>query len=493
MNKLIRVNEYLNVSEEDLDTYGVYNGYANIDSELYINPKLLIDCNIEEFKNSYSKITKHFEKIIDLLRKSKKASKDDLMWNLALELFCFPEPNGVALGTSELSINGNGLSGETAENALLKLKEMIDNDIDDPQIFGMLALIQKNIGVDRISDMITNIIYEDLLLYTENVLKKLCVTSCDDIEFNKNLYKIKFRENGANLILIPKKILSNIPPFIDYHSIQDIIDENIKIKQQIYEMFYEINKNLKNKKVSQVNIKDLDKEQVYDIINKFNLHRTILEANSSMKVESYDFDTDIEGIHKPIEKIASIIAKREKDVLDNILKIRNENFSDLIEDLVNNYKFIIENKGLNQDLYHKVLTKTGKYYYRPKHEGVSHRLFIASLESIKQIYNFDYTYEPKSSNGEVDFRFYRNGEIIVVEFKLSTNKLKDGYDKQLVEYMKREKSGKGYYVIIKVKDDNAVENFMKNTKITNDRPVIIVNGLLKPSPSHLHSEQLEEE
>lgn len=46
MNRLIRVNEYLNVSEKDLEKLGVYNGYANIDSELYINPKLLIDCEI---------------------------------------------------------------------------------------------------------------------------------------------------------------------------------------------------------------------------------------------------------------------------------------------------------------------------------------------------------------------------------------------------------------------------------------------------------------
>lgn len=61
MNKLTRVNEYLNVSEKDLEELGVYNGYANIDSELYINPKLLIDCEIDEFKNSYNKITNHFE------------------------------------------------------------------------------------------------------------------------------------------------------------------------------------------------------------------------------------------------------------------------------------------------------------------------------------------------------------------------------------------------------------------------------------------------
>jgi hypothetical protein len=160
-----------------LKKYGVYNGYVNIDSELYINPKLLIDCNIPEFENSYNKINDYFESIIIQLKKCKSTSANDLMWRLALKMFCFQEPNGVALGNSNLSINGNGLNGKTASDALIKLKEMIDNNIDDPQIFGMLAIVQDNIGVDRISDMISNIIYEDLLTYTENVLKKLNIKS----------------------------------------------------------------------------------------------------------------------------------------------------------------------------------------------------------------------------------------------------------------------------------------------------------------------------
>ena len=73
----------------------------------------------------------------------------------------------------------------------------------------------------------------------------------------------------------------------------------------------------------------------------------------------------------------------------------------------------------------------------------------------------------------------------MVEFKLSTNKLKHGYNTQLVEYMKREKSYQGYYVIIKVKDDNSVENFLKNTKIVDVRKVIVIDGLIKESPSHM--------
>lgn len=485
MDKLCRVSEYLEVSHEVFEKYGIYDGYANTDSELYINPKLLKRCTVAELKSSYNKAVSHFMIIMDLLRKSKDMSPNDLMWQCALKMFSFPEPNGVALGTSELSINGNGLSGETAENALKKLKEMVDNGIDDPQIFGLLAIIQKNIGVDRVSDMISNIIYDDLLKYSENMFKKINISELSEIQYLNNKYYIKKRPNGSNLILIPKQILSNIPPFIDYYSIQEIIDENINVKQEIYSMFYEANKKLKNKTISQVNIQDLEKNQVFEIIKEFNLCNKILSNNSSLNVEPYDFEIDEDGIHKPIDKIFKLYADREKDIVSEVLKIRNSNFSGLVEGLIDNYKFIIENKGLNKDLYHEIKTKSGKKYLRNKNESFSHRLFIATLEGIKKIVNFDYTFEPKSANGEVDFRFTRGDEVIVVEFKLSTNKLKLGYNTQLVEYMKREKSNQGYYVIIKVKDDNSIENFLKNIKIVDERKVIVIDGLIKESPSHM--------
>ena len=333
--------------------------------------------------------------------------------------------------------------------------------------------------------MISNIIYDDLLKYSENMFKKINISELSEIQYLNNKYYIKKRPNGSNLILIPKQILSNIPPFIDYYSIQEIIDENINVKQEIYSMFYEANKKLKNKTISQVNIQDLEKNQVFEIIKEFNLCNKILSNNSSLNVEPYDFEIDEDGIHKPIDKIFKLYADREKDIVSEVLKIRNSNFSGLVEGLIGNYKFIIENKGLNKDLYHEIKTKSGKKYLRNKNEGFSHRLFIATLEGIKKIVNFDYTFEPKSANGEVDFRFTRGDEVIVVEFKLSTNKLKHGYNTQLVEYMKREKSNQGYYVIIKVKDDNSIENFLKNIKIVDERKVIVIDGLIKESPSHM--------
>lgn len=486
MDKLLRVSEYLNVKEETLKNLGVYNGFADIDSELYINPKLLKDCKIPEFKNSYNYIINHFVKIIDLLKKAKNTNKSDTIWELALNIFSFPEPNGVALGTSDLSVNGNGLSGKTAESALKKLKDILDNNVDDPMIFMMLSIIQKNIGVDRISDMIANIIYRDLLKFTSRILNKLGIKGTKEIECGEEKFKIVERPCGRNLILVPEELLTNIPPFIQYSSIQDIIDANIKVKKQIYAMFYAADKKLKKKRISQVNIKDLDKDQIGEVLNKFNLYNPVLNINSKIIVKPYDFQKDEEGIHKPIEKIYKLFSDNDKEILEEIQNNRHGVFSELVEDLINNYKFIIEKKGLNVDLYHEIKTRDKRVYIRPKHEGASHRFFIATLNNVKRLYNFDFTYEPKSSNGEVDFRFSRGNEIIVVEFKLSTNDLEDGYNKQLTEYMVREESKKAFYVIVNVSTDKTVENFYNKTKLDPNKKVIVVDALFHESPSKMH-------
>lgn len=483
MNKLLRVNDYLKITESSLKKIGVYNGFADIDSELYINPKLLKNCQTLEFKNSYKAVISRFTKIIDLLKKTKKSGT---LWELALAIFSFPEPNGVALGTSNLSINGNGLAGKTAEEALKKIKDIIDNNIDDPMVFLMLSVVQKNIGVDRISDMISNIIYKDLLKYTDRVLKELKIKNTIEIEYENEKFKIIKRPSGKNLIFVPEELLTNIPPFIQYSSIQEIIDENIKIKKQIYGMFYEANKKLKKKSISQVNIRDLDKDQINEVLNKFNLYNSVLNINSKVTVKPYDFSLDEEGIHKPIDRIYKLFSEKDKEIFEQIQKNRHGSFKELVEDLINDYKFVIEKKGLNVDLYHEVKTKNKRAYIRPKHEGASHRFFIATINNIMAIFNFDFTYEPKSANGEVDFRFSRDNEIIVVEFKLSTNKLEDGYNKQLVEYMEREQSKEAFYVIVKVSDDNAIDNFYKNVTLDSHKKVIVIDALFHDSPSKLH-------
>ena len=44
---------YFNITHEDLVNRGVYNAFLDKDSLLHIDPLLLKDCTIPEFKNAY--------------------------------------------------------------------------------------------------------------------------------------------------------------------------------------------------------------------------------------------------------------------------------------------------------------------------------------------------------------------------------------------------------------------------------------------------------
>ena len=50
---------------------------------------------------------------------------------------------------------------------------MIQLGVEDPDLFVALALFEDNVGADRISDMTTRIILSCLIVFSQDVAKKL--------------------------------------------------------------------------------------------------------------------------------------------------------------------------------------------------------------------------------------------------------------------------------------------------------------------------------
>ena len=99
---------------------------------------------------------------------------------------------------------------------------------------------------------------------------------------------------------------------------------------------------------------------------------------------------------------------------------------------------------------------------------------------------FDFSFEPKVGNGQVEFVIYNMKEKILVEFKLSTNNLVHGYDKQLPEYIKRYEATSAFYVIISVMGGTSVECFYKVKKENHvNCSIFEIDGRLKEPPSKL--------
>ena len=464
-NKLSRISDYYNIPKEKFEELGILNSHIEYDVPMFVNPSLLNNSSVPELKDGEQKIIKHFETTIKMLQKT---NGHDGLWKALKKHFSFKEPSGVGLGTSFNSVNGRGLSGTIAENCLNTLKEIIDLGIDDPEVYKLLFLVQENIGVDRISDMICRILYDDLLKYTNNMIEKLGITNY----YTKKGIKHLKRPNGKDLVLMPSSILSDIPNIIELSDIVECSRCNSEVKEYLCNYFDK----------AYVNVTDLNNstnEEIKDcVLGSKLLMQELLKISKSKVIEKYDYEKDEYALFNRMDSIIETVLSNNKIFNDNLSEIKSLN--ELCDSLLNIYKFCIENLGINEEFY----SENGKN--RIRREQVSHKLFILILETAKLFTKYQYFYEAKTGNGQIEFVICNENEKILMEFKLTTNDLIHGYDKQLPEYIKRHRASYSYYVIIDVTGGNKLKNFYKNKKsIHNNCSIIDIDATIKPSPSKL--------
>lgn len=464
-SKLIRISDYFNISRDKFKEYGILDSLIYYDVPMFVNPRLLNNSNVEELKNGEEKIIKYFETTIKMLLVT---NGHDKLWEALKRHFSFKEPSGIGLGTSLNSTDGRGLTGTIAENCLNTLKEIIDLGIDDPEIYKLLFLVQENVGVDRISDMICTILYDDLLLYTHNMIEKLGITNY----YEKNGIKRLKRPNGKDLVFIPSSILSDIPDVIEPSDIIECSSRNAEVKEYLCKYFEK----------AYVNVTDLNNKTCEEVKNCILgskiLVQELLGLSKTKKIENYDYSKDEFALFERMDSIFDIVSSNKEIFNSKLNEVKTLN--DLCNSLLVIYKFCIEELGINEEFY------SDERKNKIRREQVSHKLFIMVLETAKLFTKYNYFYESKTGNGQIEFVICNSNEKILMEFKLTTNDLVHGYDKQLPEYIKRHKATYSYYVIIDVIGNDKLNNFHKNkTKNYSNCTIFEIDATMKPSPSKL--------
>lgn len=164
-----RLNSVLNIHKDDLEKKGVFNSFVNLDSNLYVDISLLEFIDIPEFQNSYEDFKIYFSKIILLIDRIEFPR--DIFWIEAHKKLQFKEFKFVGLGYSKENKNGNAIGPKLAKDLLETAQEIIKEGIKDPIFFELIGLIQKNISLDRISDLTIQLIKTPLLNYTKRIVK----------------------------------------------------------------------------------------------------------------------------------------------------------------------------------------------------------------------------------------------------------------------------------------------------------------------------------
>jgi hypothetical protein len=469
----IALNDYLKIDTRELIDHKVFNTILDSDSLFFINFMRLRDTKAPELDHSYERLTKFFSEICILL----KASPDRYhrFYEEAFKKLEMSEFEEICLGYSMKGTSGSG-SGNKLKNIILSTaKDIIDAGVEQPEIFELVGLFEENIGPDRISDMIGRIIEPDLVAYSKRIYEELrrLPKINNDIVFQDDILLNEF--NKKRLLLLPQDILHELPIATEWEDIDYVCMINAKVREEINKKIGEQWKELTTqakKRIFKGIVKDKP-EILEDLINDYREDR----------LSNYNFVKDPLG-----EAIWYSVAKEFVTKYPIEIKRTIQNKDDLIEiirKICLHFKQLIENNGLNEILY--------RDDGRPRRERVSQKLFFSVASSYCDANDADINPEVNSGRGPVDFKFsYGNSMKVLVEVKLTTNnQLIHGYEKQLKEYEKSERTEDAFYLVI----DNGgsrkrIEQLFNlhdeyRQKKVKTHELIFVDGLLKPSASNI--------
>ena len=269
-----------------------------------------------------------------------------------------------------------------------------------------------------------------------------------------SLYKyLKYLENKQNKTktFSNKYFSKNIKEEIDKIILQNKLEGNNQKAEELNNNFY----NIKN--YYKVLFKDLD------FLNIEKLHKQNELLNEVKRKPKY------------YQKYFQILPL---NIRSNI-KVYQNSLTQEIEKLL---KFI--NKSLKE-------ANLAHMFWQDNQQMNETQIQIA-LNSIINSYfkftNLDINRESSVGNGDVDFKFYRENETIIFEIKKASNpKLNQGYETQIVKYMKSLNCKKAYYIIFCFTDKDIIKanDFIKchsNKNEYNKKIQIIICDVRKTKP-----------
>ncbi len=424
----IKFSEQYNVDINTIREMGVFDAILDVDSRVFIDPALLGFCKIREFKNAKAKIQNYFSNIILLLSNSK--SRNDQFWKKADQLLRFKELSGSCCGYSEKGTGGNAIGNELRKLILLTAFELISAGEKDPAIFELLGVFQEKIGCDRISDIITFILAEEILLYTARVIENTDMqTYC--YKYKNKVYKIALNPyNDKPLLLLPQEILSPLPVATSYEDIEHATALANRVRADI-NAYFDLGRR-----------KKLKKAELDELIRKNEaFRRHLIDAYRAIQYLPYDFIKDPAG-----EYIWYDAAKKYVNLyplhLDKTEIVNVSQVLAITRTICHRFKALIEDNGLNQLLFDQT--------HNPKRESAAQLLFYGIADAYCTANNIDLTKEGNSGRGPVDFKLSSGAhDKVVVETKLtSNNQLLHGFTDQVPIYMKQENAKHAIYLII---------------------------------------------
>jgi hypothetical protein len=476
-----RFSEHFKVDTALLTKSGVLNPTLNADTKLFIDPLLLGDSAHPEISGEGRQAyIRHFSTAISLLRAVKVEDETDVPWRNVRRLLSFPEIKGTCLGYGAESISGSGSGSAMTDQVMQTAKAIVDLGVNDPDLFVAMALFEDNFGPDRISDMTTNIIFEELLKFNGRILagldvptEKFAIRLKNGKSYQAMLPRNPFSKGNVPVILVPSDVLRDLPVATDWQDVSSAASQSAEIRSRVNDQIAELwrSKTLKDKEA--VRTWALGDKKAFE---------TLLQMVHGADRTAYDMAGDPRG-EVFWRQLLIDLAKTQPFTIQRPERSDLNGVVSVVEQIIEQFRFLIEDRRFSEELY---------YLGDPRPEKAAQMLFFAVAYSYCKANNLDITPEAETGTGPVDFKVASgfNGRVLV-EIKLSTNKkMVAGYTRQLEAYKKAEETMQGYYVVIDVggpmgRKRRQLEK-LRNSAIARKEtvsPIIFIDGKRQPSAS----------
>jgi len=463
-----RISQVLGVPPKELGKRGVFNGFVDLDSKLYVDPFLLRTAESPELLGAYDEYRAYFVQVLLLLRKS---TGRDALFRRARDLLTFKESPFVALGYSQGGITGSGIGRELASRLAQTAKEIINAGVEEPTIFDLVGLIEENVGADRISDMVTRILMPRLLKFSSRIARELQVDTTG-LSFDGQSYSLpKDPRTGKPVLFLPDELLRTLPVARDWSDVDRVAAQNSELRRRVNKVIGSTWKQATRR------VKKADLRAV--LLRYPQLLRELIDKYGRKRARPYDFDRDPDGLFSWFE----IGSKFATDYPIRLVQPSADELVEVVRKICQRFGDLVENNGLAKMFYSQAK--------RLRHEQFAQLLFYAVADSYCAANNLMLTREPNAGRGAVDFKIGSGySSAVTVEIKYTSNKrLLRGFTIQLPTYAKAEGTSHSIYLVLRTTASDASIKALRKVQRTATKKgervpdILVFDARLGPSAS----------
>ena len=456
-------SDFCHIEKSKLDELGIFNPILNHDTKVFVDPFLVKNTKSYAFQNAYQDFKEFFAKFLKCIALSREEA--DIAWKQAQKMLNdnMHEYRFTCIGYGTTNTQGKGSGKKLNQDIIVRAKTISDYDKNDPEIFSLLPLFEKDIGGDRISDMTQNILDHAICEYTAWAMQELNIQGNKhyfDRLHNKSYHFILNPFSKLPIKLLPKDILTDSPLADNIHNaIYEITQINESLRHKTNDIIGGVWRDYNKKEAMQ---------KIWDCILKDNqLLVDFLKELKSYPYEPYNLSEDWKGLHR---WLLDAYKFNSEEIEQNKLDFKGiDCLNDFIHNLITSFKQQIED-----GLWTLFWTKYERQYHHVRQE-YSQKLFFC----LSGIFTTNFIQGINVSKDDNDslksYVFSKNNERLWVSiYHAHNHNLKNYYEKMLE---KIQENNQNRYVMIVINFKDEVTKPLKDLKIIQNPkcPIYIIN------------------